>query len=410
MSLVERLAEKLNVPLDEGDRRLDEFITNVQRHLDEEGEVDLPGIGTFRQSADGEIDFTAAPSLAAIANYRFGGLSPVRMTGEYGGAGKEASENSDVPEAAADSSAETADEETDSSEDVPADQPVSSEADESAGETFDEEVEQFWDEDRGESPLGSRPDEGYEETSFSVIDEGDAGDDGENGQKSGRGGRSGTDASGDRSGMSGADEELTEEGEAREQAAGGSEEEKMPAQRAFPRKPRSPRGSSRTTLGIVAVVLIATGAVLLMYYAWSGTTITASDTSSSPTEQTAGAPGAADDDTTSEAQEASEASSDAGPASGPSPFDAPLQSDEGIQPEYGGQTWVIASLADRSAAENLRDTYAANGFRTSIFRGGAGYRVAVGQFRTRETALATRERLPSDVASAAWIMEIQSNM
>jgi hypothetical protein len=405
MSVVERLAEKLDLSIDEADRLLDQFVDNVRQRLREDGEVDLPGIGTFRQSPDGEIEFAATPSLAAVANYRYGGLSPVKIPGDAAHETDLSSEDSELPAGAAENR------ETGSPDDgIPQEDVQAQETDgddlETSSDEIDEDVEQFWEEERTQSPLGSLPDETYEDTSYSVVDS-DAGEEVSND----RGETSDAPSTGETNADSPTKEEMADRDTREEQV----EETQGGTQPAYPRKRPSPRSTSRGTLTIVATVLIAAGAALLLYYAWSGDNVPISSSSPS-TEQTSSESPTADEGTGPGDTEAasSPSSADDGPsgdgASKTLPFDTPLESEDGLIPEHGGYTWVVASLADQSAAEELREAYAADGFRTSVFRGGNGYRVAVGQFETREAALDTRDQLPSDVASAAWIMEIQSNM
>lgn len=390
MTVVERLAKQMDVSLDEADQRLDQLVEFVRQRLDEDGEVDLPGIGTFRTSDAGTVEFTATPSLTAVTNYRFGGLAPVQLPDDRTTYPPPSSDGPDAQSEDEEPSARSGNEELELPE------PPES-------ERLDEDVEQFWEEERNQSPLGSLPGSSYEDTSYSVVNP-----DAENE----------TNTEQDEPSDSGRPDpepmtEQSDEGDNQTEEEANAPNEKESAQTTFPRKPRSSQTSSRRTLSIIAVVLIATGAALLMYYAWSGDNITASS-SSPPTAQTSEPPASSPEDPAASGEEspasANEQSSGSAQASGATPFDNPMQSKEGIAPEHGGHTWVVASLADQSTAEELHNTYASNGYRTSILRGGNGYRVAIGQFEAREAALATRGQLPSDVASAAWILEIQSNM
>lgn len=385
MTLVERLAAKLDIAVDDADRLLEQFLHDARQQLQRGQEVDLPGVGTFQQAKSGDIEFTPHPSLEAIVNYRFAGLSALEVPSPDASDGPVHEAPGPLP--------------TDSAANADPSPPADTRnldaargaAEEGASEPLDEDVDRFWNVQRTESPLGPPP-QTAEQTSFSVVDGDDSDED--------------------------PDQPVAEESGVREAETPRAEEDESADARTgeatFPRKPRSSDTNGRRKLSILAGLLITSGVILLMYFAWFR-----GPTTSSPSEtprQTRTAPAVSDEDngeaenTEDESPPSEQTSAEESSPSGNSPFESPLRSDEGIRPPHGGYSWVVASLSDRGAAENIRDTYARNGFRTAIFEGGRGFRVAVGQFETVEDVVATRDELPEDVSSAAWVLKIESNM
>ena len=72
-----------------------------------------------------------------------------------------------------------------------------------------------------------------------------------------------------------------------------------------------------------------------------------------------------------------------------------------IQLDVTGYTWVVASVADRAEAADLMARYRRAGYRTRLIEGEYGgrptFRVAIGQFATRNDAISVRDRLPADI-------------
>ncbi|MFN3596484.1 MAG: SPOR domain-containing protein [Rubricoccaceae bacterium] len=81
-----------------------------------------------------------------------------------------------------------------------------------------------------------------------------------------------------------------------------------------------------------------------------------------------------------------------------------------IDPAQGGFTWVTDSTPIRADAERAAARHRQAGFRAAVLPGTASqrtvYRVAIGQFATREAAIAARDRLPADVRQDAWTLNL----
>lgn len=83
-----------------------------------------------------------------------------------------------------------------------------------------------------------------------------------------------------------------------------------------------------------------------------------------------------------------------------------------IQLDAVGFTWVVVSITNRTEAEEMVARYRRAGFRSRVIEASVGnltvYRVAVGQFETRDDALAVRNRLPSDIRDSddIWTMNL----
>lgn len=89
----------------------------------------------------------------------------------------------------------------------------------------------------------------------------------------------------------------------------------------------------------------------------------------------------------------------------------PLRSPDGIDPERGGYTVIVASEASRQAAEAVAARYRDQGYRTGIIVGRSGgstrYRVGIGQFASLGEADAARTELRGDeIPQDAWVTSI----
>ena len=81
--LVEQLAEHLDLPAEEANSALSEFVTHLHQELDRASTVRLPGLGTFDNSGEG-IAFTADEALALAINNRFGALDDETVSAGLG--------------------------------------------------------------------------------------------------------------------------------------------------------------------------------------------------------------------------------------------------------------------------------------------------------------------------------------
>lgn len=87
-----------------------------------------------------------------------------------------------------------------------------------------------------------------------------------------------------------------------------------------------------------------------------------------------------------------------------------LASQARVDPSRGGTTWVVLATASESDAETLAARYRSAGYRTGVLynEGSARpYRVAVGQFETREQALRLRDRLPPQAPPDTWPLRLR---
>ena len=88
-----------------------------------------------------------------------------------------------------------------------------------------------------------------------------------------------------------------------------------------------------------------------------------------------------------------------------------LYGGRGLASEKGGYTWVVATdlWAERAHARMLR--YRLRGFRADVYvdaagRGSPAHRIVLGQFTTKQEALAARSWLPDD-ATSAWLLALE---
>ncbi|MFB6248635.1 MAG: SPOR domain-containing protein [Salinibacter sp.] len=138
-----------------------------------------------------------------------------------------------------------------------------------------------------------------------------------------------------------------------------------------------------------------------------------SSTAASPTQQAAGPPGPSATGTSEQDASSSTETSGAGSdsaATAPAPPRA-----EGIDPDAGGWTIVVASRADRAAAAPLVDTYrqrfSDSTLPVDVLRGTVNntprYRVGLGQFRTRSEAEAFLDDNSDALPSGAWPLALE---
>jgi hypothetical protein len=80
-----------------------------------------------------------------------------------------------------------------------------------------------------------------------------------------------------------------------------------------------------------------------------------------------------------------------------------------IDPDAEGYTLIVLSTSSRDEAEALRQRYRRAGYRTAVLATRSGnFRVAVGQFATREDALRLRDRIPPQAPGDTWLLDLQT--
>lgn len=445
MSIIEQLAQKLDVEPAKAQRLLDQFVTETRHDLQTQQQVTIPGVGEFRQTQNG-VAFEADSSLTEIVNYRFAGLSNVDLSSDN----DQPLEDPEVPEPAEQpelppdppepnlptdefSSAAQSLEEAIAGGDPDPEPPAEKEPAESAPPAdpeVEEEFERFWTPKEEDSALGPFPESEFEDPSYDIMDQ----DKTEPSEKP-------DDTKGTNSSETAEtfeekvehpkepeEPQVTEDLDQAPKTAPASSPEPADGREipgpAFSRsQPKPPQPSpSSNKLSLVAGLLIITGATLLVYFLWFNgspepqrpspaqpqvVSNTSSEQEPSEEEIAEEPPSSADAAAEEQQDVPEEPPSTPKEETPPPPFESPLQSDQGILTQHGGHTLVVASLKTQRLAQQLYQRLKQNGFRTSILPGGSGYRVAVGQFETTTQALAMREELPAAVSREAWVLDIQ---
>ena len=130
-----------------------------------------------------------------------------------------------------------------------------------------------------------------------------------------------------------------------------------------------------------------------------------------------------------ESEQPGQASADSLAASGPAPPAAgaalpPLVADlpvpdqralaggDPIRPDADAWTFVVLSTPSREAADALHARFASAGYRTSVLTasrsGGPMYRLAVGQFESRDDAERLRDRLSPLAPADTWALDLRT--
>lgn len=96
----------------------------------------------------------------------------------------------------------------------------------------------------------------------------------------------------------------------------------------------------------------------------------------------------------------------------PSAAQVPLAAKADINPANGGFGWQFKYTTRKLEADSLAYTLRQRGYRSGVIEGPEqfgkpGYRVVVGQFKTRELAKSNQEKLPFDAPKDAWVVEIE---
>ena len=80
-----------------------------------------------------------------------------------------------------------------------------------------------------------------------------------------------------------------------------------------------------------------------------------------------------------------------------------------IDPTAEAYTLIVLSTESRDEAEALRQRYRRAGYRTAVLAARSGnFRVAVGQFATREDAIRLRDRIPPQAPGDTWLLDLQT--
>ncbi|PAP76966.1 SPOR domain-containing protein [Rubrivirga marina] len=83
--------------------------------------------------------------------------------------------------------------------------------------------------------------------------------------------------------------------------------------------------------------------------------------------------------------------------------------DQPIDPAAEAWTLVVLSTSSREEAEALRQRYRRAGYRTAVLVSRSGnFRVAVGQFGTRDDAIRLRDRIPPQAPGDTWLLDLQT--
>lgn len=101
----------------------------------------------------------------------------------------------------------------------------------------------------------------------------------------------------------------------------------------------------------------------------------------------------------------------AGSDNPPEPAANPLQSAGTVNPTSGGFTWVVGS-GNEASANRAVSQYRSQGYKASVLPGEAHgltvYRIALGQFSSREEANRFRSQLPAGAPPSSWILSLDT--
>ena len=89
-----------------------------------------------------------------------------------------------------------------------------------------------------------------------------------------------------------------------------------------------------------------------------------------------------------------------------------LAGQEPVRPDADGYTFVVLSTPSRETADALHARFRGAGYRTTVLASDRGartmYRLAVGQFATRDDADRLRDRLPPDAPADTWVLDLRT--
>jgi SPOR domain len=96
----------------------------------------------------------------------------------------------------------------------------------------------------------------------------------------------------------------------------------------------------------------------------------------------------------------------------PSAAQEPLQAKATINAEDGGFGWQVRHTTRKFEADSLAYSLRQRGYRSGVIDGPEaygkpGYRVVVGQFKTKEAAKSNRDKLPFDAPAESWVVDIK---
>lgn len=93
-------------------------------------------------------------------------------------------------------------------------------------------------------------------------------------------------------------------------------------------------------------------------------------------------------------------------------FASPLEVSGGsdLNVAAGGWGWQFKYLEDKTELDRLAAAFRARGYRSGVIKnddGKTGYRLIVGQFRTKDDAKAAKAKLPFDAPADVWVVDIK---
>lgn len=359
------LADELDISEEDAQRLLQSVVREIRDRAGS-GAVRLPGLGTF-QTDDERLYFEPAEDLARTVNEEYEGL-----------------EAESVPAPSADSDQESP--RTDETEPVDGTDPQAEDASERSSET----VPLF--------PFVHLPSP-ETRTEFSV--------------------RAVTE-------IAEIDEEAAlspsvwraERPRASDVGAPDTEPRKTPSDRTGASRRRDRATSSRSTgirltVGLLALFLLAGAGWFIMdqqgILPWSQSTVTESNNRSS-------APVAGANESPSPSSEGDPASESASDTVGTNASASQSASaDDRAQPASARWTLVVASRTQKEEAESVADAYQSHFSEqplsvevlTGAVEGTTRYRVAVGQFQTREDAQTAMKRYSEELPTGVWLLQLQ---
>ena len=421
--LTQKLADHLDLTEEEADRQLTDFIAQLKKRLDDQGQAVISGVGTFRTGDKGLV-FEPDDALARAINHRFVGLEPVKVdvAQEIPDYGKNELFRSEEPdeEEPVESSEAAPEEKSEASPDLPPDAP-STAAETSSPPAPEEEKEEEAaapDEPGEEHPEPDAPAPSPQQQE--TVPEPPAADDDKPGE-----------AAADEAAAAHAAEiaaQKTSPPEEKEKEPPPSQE---PEGSAFPEDDHpatrevvpddTPRRTSRrpaidrtrkTTWPWILVLLIFILSAGGLWYVLQPTPQT--DSPSPPVaqeEQPATPP--AENGSESAPDPTSPSANEATGSPGAPAYEAP----DPLDPSAGGWTIVLASETSREAAqatlrsyaEKLRGEDLAFGIMQDEVEGTTRFRVGAGQFASADEARAAMNRLTDSLPEGAWLLQIESD-
>lgn len=82
-----------------------------------------------------------------------------------------------------------------------------------------------------------------------------------------------------------------------------------------------------------------------------------------------------------------------------------------MNPDADAWTFIVLSTPSRDIAQALATRYATAGYRTAVLEvpgSSRRYRVAVGQFDSKEQANRLRDRLPPQAPPDTWVLNLRT--